>query len=179
MCRWKSALRDVQKHVLLMSHGFLCCGLWFHVMCLSVFTHVRGYPMSDDCHHRCSGGRAVGRTANLRVKILDFRGFDSSKILIFSSGILVSIGISPEVVLRQEILVGIILVGRFGADAAPRLARPSSLPPPRLASPPLSGTCVGGCFILGAFKMLQLVCLRRSGKQHCLQHRHDLQPHVC
>ena len=33
-----------------------------------------------------------GSTANLRTKIRDFRGFDSSRILIFRGGIIMSIG---------------------------------------------------------------------------------------
>ena len=52
--------------------------------------------------------------ANLRTKILDFRGFDSSRILILRDGILVSIGNLQEI-LSRRILVGIILVGRLGA----------------------------------------------------------------
>ena len=51
--------------------------------------------------------------ANLGTKILDFRGFDSSIILIFRGGILMSIRNFPYN-LSQAILVGIILVGRLG-----------------------------------------------------------------
>ena len=54
---------------------------------------------------------APAATANLRTKILDFRGFDSSRILILSGGILVSIGDFPES-LSQQILAGRILVGQ-------------------------------------------------------------------
>ena len=50
---------------------------------------------------------------NLRTKILDFRGFDSSVILMFSGGSIMSIGNVPES-LSQAIFVGIILVGRLG-----------------------------------------------------------------
>ena len=53
-------------------------------------------------------------TANIRTRILDFRGFDSSRILMLRGGILMSIGSSPEM-LSQRILVGTILVGRLGA----------------------------------------------------------------
>ena len=42
-------------------------------------------------------------TANLRTRILDFGGFDSSIILILRGGILMSIGDFPES-LRQAIL---------------------------------------------------------------------------
>ena len=52
-------------------------------------------------------------TANPRTNNVDFRGFDSSIILILRGGILMSIGDFPEC-LSQAILVGIILVGRFG-----------------------------------------------------------------
>ena len=51
--------------------------------------------------------------ANLRTKILDFRGFHSSRILISRGGTLMSLGNLPES-LSQRILVGIILVGRLG-----------------------------------------------------------------
>ena len=52
-------------------------------------------------------------TANLITKILDFIGFESSIILTLRGGILMSIGISPEV-LSQGILAGMILAGRLG-----------------------------------------------------------------
>ena len=45
-----------------------------------------------------------------------FRGFDSNIILILSGGMLMSIGDFPES-FSQRILVGIILVGRLGAEA--------------------------------------------------------------
>ena len=52
-------------------------------------------------------------TANLRTTIMDFRGFDSSIILISRRGILMSLGNYPES-LSQRILVGIILVWGLG-----------------------------------------------------------------
>ena len=55
----------------------------------------------------------VFSTANLRTKIMDFRGFDSNIILILRGGILISKGDFPES-LSQEILVGVMLVGRSG-----------------------------------------------------------------
>ena len=51
--------------------------------------------------------------ANLHTKILDFRGFDSSIILILRGGVPRAIGKYPES-LGQAILVGISLVGRLG-----------------------------------------------------------------
>ena len=56
---------------------------------------------------------SVGFAANLRTKLLEFRGFDSSIILILRGGIPMPIGNVPES-LSQAILVGIILVGRLG-----------------------------------------------------------------
>ena len=55
-------------------------------------------------------------TANLRTNIMDFKGFDSSIILILWSGIPRPIGNFPES-LSQAILVGVILVGRLGVPA--------------------------------------------------------------
>ena len=60
--------------------------------------------------------RSLQTTANLPAKIVDFRGFDSSIILILRGGILMSIGEFPES-LSQRILVGISLVGRLGVPA--------------------------------------------------------------
>ena len=51
--------------------------------------------------------------ANLPTKILDFRGFDSSRILILRGGIPMSIGNFLES-LSQAILAGRFLVGRLG-----------------------------------------------------------------
>ena len=58
-----------------------------------------------------------GSTANLRTKILDFRRFDSSRILILRGGILRPIGNFLES-LSQAIIVGVILVGRLGVMAS-------------------------------------------------------------
>ena len=60
----------------------------------------------------------AGIAANLRAKILDFIGSDSSKILSVQGGILMSIGNSPEV-LSQAIKAGIILVGRLAVARLP------------------------------------------------------------
>ena len=60
----------------------------------------------------CAG--AMGPTAaNLPAKILDFEGFDSSRILISRSGIPRPVGKFPES-LSQAILAGRIPVGRSG-----------------------------------------------------------------
>ena len=58
-------------------------------------------------------GPTQGSTASLHTKILDFRGFDSSIILISRGGILMSIGSVMES-RHQQILVGIILAARLG-----------------------------------------------------------------
>ena len=54
----------------------------------------------------------IRRTANLRTNIMDFRGFDSSIILMLRGGIPWPMGNFLQS-LSQAILVGIILVGRF------------------------------------------------------------------
>ena len=59
--------------------------------------------------------RRLRSTANLRTRILDVRGFDSNIILSIRGGIRMSIGEFPKI-LGQQILVGIILVGRWGVD---------------------------------------------------------------
>ena len=52
-------------------------------------------------------------TANLPTSIMDFRGFDSSIILVLRGGIPRPIGDFPES-LSQAILLGVMLVGRLG-----------------------------------------------------------------
>ena len=59
----------------------------------------------------------TGSTANLPTNIVDFRGFDSSIMLISRGGILMSIGDLPESS-GQAMLVGIMLVGRLGVQYA-------------------------------------------------------------
>ena len=60
-------------------------------------------------------------TPHLPTNIVDFRGLDSSIILISRGGILMSIG-NLEEGLGQAMLVGTMLVGRLGV--------PASRPPP-------------------------------------------------
>ena len=60
--------------------------------------------------------------ADFRTNIMDFRGFDSSIILILRGGILMSTGSFSES-LSQAILVGIMLVGKSGVQVhQPRAA---------------------------------------------------------
>ena len=66
---------------------------------------------------RTPSARVVAHaTANLRPNIAAFRGFDSSTILIPRGGILASTGDLPES-LSQDILVGVMLVGRLGVGS--------------------------------------------------------------
>ena len=81
------------------------------------------------------------RTANLRTKILDFRGFDSFRISILRDGFLVTKGNCHCLEsLSQSILAGIILVGRLGvpgwSDTAARRARDRCARPTALAAEP-------------------------------------------
>ena len=73
----------------------------------------RGDARDDE--RRPAGGGGVLIAANLRAKILDFGGSDSSLIFILRGGILVHVGSFPEMLSRQ-ILGGIILVGRLGVS---------------------------------------------------------------
>ena len=63
--------------------------------------------------------------ANLRTKILDFRGFDSREIMISRGGTLMPVGNLPEILSRRILVgvilkVGVILVGRWAwAPAGP------------------------------------------------------------
>ena len=77
-------------------------------------------------------GCVVFPTANLRTKIQDFRGFDSSRILILRDLIFMSMRNSPES-LSQAILAGRFLVGRFLVG---RLGVTAFAPEPRNPSPP-------------------------------------------
>ena len=67
-------------------------------------------------------------TANPRTNIMDFRGFDSSIILIIRGGIIMSIGDFPES-LSQGILVGIMLVDRLGVSTAGRATKRNEVRP--------------------------------------------------
>ena len=72
------------------------------------------------------GERNKPHTANLRTKILDFGGFDSGGILILRGGTLMSIGNFPQS-LSQQILAGIILVGRLGVGSPMGAYKPVAL----------------------------------------------------
>ena len=57
---------------------------------------VDARPARSGLDRRPWPGAPPALTANLRTKVLDFRGFDSSIILILRGGILMSIGNFPE-----------------------------------------------------------------------------------
>ena len=82
-----------------------------------VFFKVCLAPAREVREHTGAEGNVA---ANLCTQILDFRGLDSSIILILTLRglILMSKGDFPES-LSQAILVGIILVGRLGIRLAP------------------------------------------------------------
>ena len=69
---------------------------------------ARGHMSTDFGSHTAS--------PRTKIKILDFRGFDSSIILIVSGGILAPMGDFPEIS-NQGILAEIILVGRFDVSS--------------------------------------------------------------
>ena len=81
---------------MLIDYDMLCCTTIDN-------THVSCYAVLNVQIH----------TPNLPTNIVDFRGVDSSTILILRGGILMSIGDFPES-LSQAMLVGTMLVGRLG-----------------------------------------------------------------
>ena len=66
-------------------------------------------------------------TTNFCTKITDFRGFDSSIVLMLRGGIPRPIGKFPES-FSQAILIGVILVGRLGVTESTR-GQPASQQP--------------------------------------------------
>ena len=70
---------------------------------------------------------------NLRTKIMDFRGFDSCRILILRGGILMYIVNIPES-LSQATLVRIILVGTILVGKSHPASQPSRTQPTQQAS---------------------------------------------
>ena len=76
--------------------------------------HRRDRPQANkSAPHTHTHTQSCTDTANLRTTILDFRGLDSSRILIPRGGILMSIG-NFRKMLSQAILVRMISVGRLG-----------------------------------------------------------------
>ena len=86
--------------------------------------------------------------ANVRTKILEFRGFDSSIILILRHGVPRLVRNFPEM-LSQAVLVGVISVGRLGVGhrgisqaraSADFLDRPTRLTDAPVKAPDTRGT---------------------------------------
>ena len=102
---------------------FRCASAWSYSMVSnnisyqlnvwSMYRCVISLKLSGSCTRRRIKRIGEVMTVNLRTKILDFRGFDSSIISMLRGGILMPTGNFPES-LSQAILVGIILVGRLG-----------------------------------------------------------------
>ena len=82
-------------------------------MCVYIYIYTHTYGTLLGAHTSIGARGQGGDDWGVRTKILDFRGLDSSIILIVRAGILMPIGNFPEI-LSQGILVGIILVGRLG-----------------------------------------------------------------
>ena len=108
---------------------YICIYIYIYIMYKYIYIYIYIYrptwcPPRSASRRSCPGTRtAIGFTANLLFKILDFRGLDSGSNLILGRGIPMRIGDSPEV-LSQAIL-GIILVGRLGGQqgAPPKTKR--------------------------------------------------------
>ena len=84
--------------------------------CICIYIYIYMYRERPAAATR-SRARAGEVAADLRAKTLESRGFDASRILIFRGGILMSIK-NSRWFLRQQILVGTILVGRLGVVSA-------------------------------------------------------------
>ena len=106
----------------MLSEGFLLLfclfvsSFFYYVICLSYSYCL--YRFSFYLYGRGSEGeirtpQEQARTPNLPTKSLDFRGFDSSRLLIQRGGIPRSIGNFPESS-SQAMLVGTMSVGRLG-----------------------------------------------------------------
>ena len=90
--------------------------LWFETLALE--SGLRSWKLAAAAPRQCvvrDGPICVNlsRAPNPRTNIMDFRGFDSSIILILRRGISRPIGKFPES-LTQAILVGVMFVGRLG-----------------------------------------------------------------
>ena len=94
--------KQIHKHI----HIYLYTYIYIYIYIHKVFA------AADTClrlHRRRYTPRRLGGTPSLPTYIVDFRGSDSSIILILRGGIFTSIGDSPES-LSRAMLVGTILV---------------------------------------------------------------------
>ena len=110
-------------------------------VCMCIYTYIYIYiytynraakkcaPMQTSATgaKRCGTGETALQIRPISVLIFWISGFDFSIILILRGGILISIGISPDI-LSQAILVGIILVGRLGVVGPKRMAQQGVAP---------------------------------------------------
>ena len=92
--------------------------------CLLFVVKRSCYPDSLQLRVR-SVGLALRRTANLRTKILHFRGFDSSVILILRGGILMSLRDNLSMEIRRN-LTGVVPNPRSNSWGAMRAAAPGA-----------------------------------------------------
>ena len=83
-----------------------------------ILVYIIWWRERRDTSHRCRTSARLDDTANLRTNIMDFRGLDSSNILMLRGGIPRPKGNSPES-LSQAILVlvGIIPSREIGRSA--------------------------------------------------------------
>ena len=92
---------------------------WWHTSLRRLRSIVRDGHRAGQLPGWARPARGQGATANLRTKILDSRGFDSSIIFMLRGGILMAKVNSLES-LSQRVLVAIILVGRLGVRPSSR-----------------------------------------------------------
>ena len=105
-------------------HVYVSLSIYIYMyVCVYIYIYIYIY-IAPGCPHSARGSRARRRpppgrqtwnTPNPPTKIVDFRGFDSTIILILRGGILRPIGNIPES-LSQAILVGVMLVGGLGVQ---------------------------------------------------------------
>ena len=140
---WLSLLWYTQVIVLVYHvHWFVACAMSTFISHHLTSYHIISYHIIS--YHIPNAQCA----ANLRTKILDFRGFGSSIISTWRGGILMSMGGFPEI-MSQQSLVWRILVGRLGARG--------TLRPPAFCRPGYDGEGSGRwvfCLLFGGDRAL-------------------------
>ena len=120
----------------------------------------------------CKLTRTALLTANLRTKILDFRGSDTSMILSLWGGILMSIGDFPESS-SQQILVGRFLDWAYLSLAARRCSRcpGSSTSRRRACSGPCKASASGDYMIyIYIWYIIVYICMHMYTYKHVYIH---------